>query len=270
MCSYSQRHWRLPHRPTSIILRRHDICAELSQAKPSHDTLSTAFIAATTQIDAFSREPREPSMPSDFEKQSYWHERFVSEQAFEWLVPSERFVQELEPRLARLEKSARVLHLGCGTSDVHNHLRRRGFTNVTNVDYEPLAIERSRALEQAAFGDTAMEYVVADATQLCSGDAAWAGQFDLVLDKSTADAISCGGEEAVRKMAAGVKASLATDGAWISMSYSATRFAFLDGLLFKVDVLARVPTAKARSNDPDVHHYCYVLEPRAGEALLAC
>lgn len=214
-------------------------------------------------------------MPRDFEKQSYWHERFATEEAFEWLVSSERFVQELEPQLAGLPRAARVLHLGCGTSDVHNHLRRRGFTNITNVDYEPLAIERSRALEEAAFGHTVMEYVVADATRLCSreadGDEAsptldWAGQFDLVVDKSTADAISCGGEAALRALAMGVRGCLAKDGVWISMSYSATRFAAGEQeLAFRVDELAKVLTAKSRSNEPDVYHLCYLLTPLALE-----
>jgi len=214
-------------------------------------------------------------MPRDFEKQSYWHERFTSEEAFEWLLSSERFVQELEPWLAGLPKSARVLHLGCGTSDVHNHLRQRGFANITNLDYEPLAIERSRALEETAFGHTVMEYVVADATRLCLRDAEadgagasptldWAGQFDLVVDKSTADAISCAGEAALRALAMGVRACLAKGGVWISMSYSATRFAAGEQELpFRVDELAKVLTAKTRSNEPDVYHFCYLLTPLA-------
>ncbi|KAJ1328883.1 EEF1A lysine methyltransferase 4 [Microdochium nivale] len=218
-------------------------------------------------------------MPSDFEKQSYWHERFTSEQSFEWLVTSERFMQELErvlPQLAGGDKSSappsyRVLHLGCGTSDLHNHLRRRGFGNVTNVDYEPLAIERSRQLEEAAFGSVAMEYAVADATRplalsSSSSSSNNNNEFDLVVDKSTADAISCAGEDALRALADSVRACLADGGVWISMSYSATRFSLDDGggsLPFEVDVLARVLTAKQRSSDPEVYHYCYILRPRA-------
>lgn len=217
-------------------------------------------------------------MPSDFEKQSYWHERFTTEQSFEWLVTSERFMQELErvlPQLAEGDKSSappsyRVLHLGCGTSDLHNHLRRRGFCNVINVDYEPLAIERSRQLEQAAFGSVAMGYAVADATRplaLCSSCSNSNNKFDLVVDKSTADAISCAGEDALRAMADSVRACLADGGVWISMSYSATRFSLDDdggeSLPFEVEVLARVLTAKQRSSDPEVYHYCYILRPRA-------
>ena len=81
-------------------------------------------------------------MPSDFEKQSYWHARFSHEESFEWLVPSATFTALIEPHLAAAgaAAAARILHLGIGTSDLHIELRRRGFEGVANIDYEPLAL----------------------------------------------------------------------------------------------------------------------------------
>ncbi|KAI0872499.1 S-adenosyl-L-methionine-dependent methyltransferase [Hypoxylon argillaceum] len=195
-------------------------------------------------------------MAADFEKQSYWHDRFATETAFEWLVPSETFMPFLTPYLYATE-TQRILHLGPGTSDLHTHLRARGHANVTNADYEPLALTRGRALEEAAFGDVRMSYAVADVTKLDAD----LGTFDLVVDKSTADAVSCGGDAAVLAMARCVRACLAPDGVWVSLSYSATRFE-LEELPFEVRVVGRILTPKAKVTDPDVFYWCYLLRPR--------
>ncbi|KAK1245346.1 hypothetical protein MKX08_004975 [Trichoderma sp. CBMAI-0020] len=200
-------------------------------------------------------------MPVDFDKQAYWHDRFSTETSFEWLLGSAEFISIIKPILTNFEPSAaRILHIGPGTSDLQNYLRHLGFLDVTNVDYEPLAAERGRELEKQAFGDVKMKYAVADATQLqLSADEEC--KFDLVVDKSTVDAISCGGEDQVRRMASCVRGHLAPGAVWVSMSYSASRFD-IDGLPFNVEVLAKVPTSKMKATDPDIFHWCYLLRPK--------
>ncbi|RSL57825.1 hypothetical protein CEP53_006351 [Fusarium sp. AF-6] len=196
-------------------------------------------------------------MPADFDKQSYWHKRFTSEKSFEWLIKSADFMPLVEPILQRLDPiTARILHIGFGTSDLQNHFRTRGFGNVLNVDYEPLATERGRELEIQAFGDVQMRYEVQDATQLDLKE-----KFDLVVDKSTVDAISCAGETPLRRMASGIRNCLADDGVWISLSYSSSRFD-LDDIPFDIEVLAKVPTPKLLPHDPDLYYWCYLLRPK--------
>ncbi|KAI0517444.1 S-adenosyl-L-methionine-dependent methyltransferase [Xylaria bambusicola] len=237
-------------------------------------------------------------MAADFEKQSYWHSRFTSETAFEWLVPSTAFIPFIEPYLNplvsdpylnppssssshspehSLSKRRRILHLGSGTSDLHIRLREKGYTDVTNVDYEPLALDRGREMEEWAFGDVIMKYVVADVTApfrllttqdlpIHDGLNEYEGEgFDIVLDKSTADAVACACDEAVLAMARWVRAGLRDrDGAvWISLSYSAVRFAVED-LPFEVRVIGKIATPKERGTDPDVFIWCYLLRPRVG------
>lgn len=204
-------------------------------------------------------------MPADFEKQSYWRDRFASETSFEWLLTSSEFVSIIEPYLQHLDSSsAHILNLGSGTSDLQNHLRRRGFHNVSNLDYEPLAAERGRQLEEKAFGNVVMHYATADATQLGYTDSRIGhrgdGKFDLVIDKSTVDAVSCGGQTALLRMAQGVRKRLADDAVWISLSYSASRFDD-DQLPFDIETIAKVPTPKLQPTDPDVYHWCYLLRP---------
>lgn len=229
-------------------------------------------------------------MLSNFEKQSYWHARFAHEENFEWLVPSATFTALIEPYLAAAGAAARILHLGIGTSDLHIALRRRGFERVANVDYEPLALERGRRLEEQVLGDVRMGYLAADVTgggdggvQLSAsldlnlefgsmdlgGDSAGEGKayYDLAIDKCTADAVACGGNDAVLAMAENVRRCLSDSGVWISLSYSASRYD-LDGgdfkgaLPFEVEVIGKIPTPKQRVTDPDVFYWCYLLRPK--------
>ncbi|KAI1774223.1 hypothetical protein F4818DRAFT_76770 [Hypoxylon cercidicola] len=201
-------------------------------------------------------------MPADFEKQSYWRQRFASEVSFEWLASSQSFMSIIEPYLLAIcqGRTASILQLGSGTSDLQNYFRQRGCVDVTNVDYEPLALERGRQIEKAAFGDVRMKYVVADATQLDS-DIPEHCKFHIVVDKSTADAVSCAGETALMRMASGVRKHLVDGGFWISLSYSSARFA-LPQLPFDVEVVAKIPTPKLKASDPDVYYSCYLLRPK--------
>ncbi|KAI1437422.1 S-adenosyl-L-methionine-dependent methyltransferase [Xylaria sp. CBS 124048] len=196
-------------------------------------------------------------MVTDFEKQSYWHTRFATETSFEWLTSSPTFLTFVTPYL--VSPAQRILHLGSGTSDLHAHLRAKGYLDVTNIDYEPLALTRGRQIEEDAFGDIQTKYLVADVTSLSVSLPA--RSFDLVVDKSTIDAVSCGGDDAVLSMARCVRECLTADGVWISLSFSATRFE-LDGMPFTVDVLGKIPTPKRKPLDPDVFYWCYLLRAR--------
>ncbi|KAK1827444.1 hypothetical protein QBC39DRAFT_393755 [Podospora conica] len=181
---------------------------------------------------------------------------FLSEAAFEWLTPSATFLEVAAPFLSYLPRDAPILQLGCGTSDLHIHLRRQGFNNVTNVDFEPLAIERSQALEHVEFGDVRHQYIVADVLTFDLGR-----KFDLVLDKSTADAVACSEGPSVLAMTHRVKHHLTENGAWLSLTFSASRFEFDDGLLpLRTEIIDKLPTPKRKPTDPDVFHFCHLLQ----------
>ena len=199
-------------------------------------------------------------MAAPFEKQSYWHDRFAHESSFDWLVSSATFLSLLEPYIALLPPSSRILHVGSGTSDLHNHLRARGLLTVTNLDYEPLAAERGRQLEVRHFGDARMDYVVADATQLRDPVYAEAhhGRYDLIVDKSAADAVACGGDDQLLAMAEGMGKCLAPGGVWLSLSFSAQRFE-VEGMPMDVRLADKIPTRKARPTDPDICYWFYAL-----------
>jgi hypothetical protein len=196
-------------------------------------------------------------MAVDFEKQSYWHDRFATETSFEWLLPSSRFMGLIEPYISHLNTRSQILQIGSGTSDLQNHFRSRGILKVTNIDYEPLATEHGQNLEREAFGNVKMRYAVADATSLSPEQQ---GRYDLVVDKSTCDAIACGGDEATRKMLEGTRQCLADGGSYIALSLSSQRFD-MDNIPFDVQIIAQVPVPKVRPTDPETYHYCYLLRP---------
>lgn len=132
-------------------------------------------------------------MPPSYGSPLYWRTRFLTETNFEWLISSSTFLSLLRPYLPSAEIP--ILHLGSGTSDLHIHLYNAGYTNITNLDYEPLALERGKALEQDAIREIRMSYVEADVTNMQLGR-----KFEVAIDKSTADAVACG-EGGVKRMA---------------------------------------------------------------------
>lgn len=202
-------------------------------------------------------------MPPEYDSKEYWHARFGKETAFEWLVPSAEFVKVLEPLLPDPQTAAppKILHVGCGTSDLHTLLRQRGYRDITNMDYEPLAIQRSREIEERIFGDVEMNYVVADATDFDLGDDV---KFDLVIDKSTTDAIACNGSSPVISMTNAIRRCLRDDGMWISLSFSAYRYdceGAVSEIPFSIELVSKIPTPKTKPHDPDIFYYCYLLRP---------
>jgi len=195
-------------------------------------------------------------MPTNYEDRNYWHQRFASETSFEWLASSEQFLELFALYLRPLPKTAKILHLGSGTSDLHNHLRDCGFSNVTNVDYEPLALERGQELERKRFGDVKTTYIVNDATKMDLPD-----KYRVFIDKSTSDAIACGGHQAVSLLAEAIRRHIEDDGLWLSLSFSPSRY---DGVktLFDVELVSKLPTPKLNPYEPDIYYYAYVLRPK--------
>ncbi|CCG84225.1 protein of unknown function [Taphrina deformans PYCC 5710] len=190
---------------------------------------------------------------TDFDTAAYWRQRFENESSFEWLISSEQFMPFLQ---GFLKTGSTVLNLGSGSSDLHVHLRRQGFVT-TSVDFVESAIQHGKALEETVFGNVTTDYLVADATQLPSFER----KFDLVVDKSTADAISCGPH--LSHLMRSVHASICPEGSWICCSYSADRFAEIptEMALFEVSVLGKVPLSKSNPFDPDIWTWIYLLKP---------
>jgi hypothetical protein len=89
-----------------------------------------------------------------------------------------------------------------------------------------------------------MKYVLAGVMQLQLSE-----RYDLVIDKCTADAISCGPKDAILRVAQGVRKILAPDACWISLSYFSSRFD-VDELPLTTDLFATILVPKQKETTP--------------------
>jgi len=228
-------------------------------------------------------------MPPEYHLQSFWDERFGTESHFEWLGDGQ---DTLLPPLrsymrAQLDSDPGrppppVLHIGAGTSSLSDRVReayRDAFGDdvdegvIVNVDFSETAVQKGVETEMARRregGGHGMRWVRADVLRWDDlaplakssregpsekSDGATGGPFELVLDKSTSDAISCG-EHVVFSSSADagchpvLRRRLATSspalhihpvdllalhlaalvrpgGLWMTLSFSSNRFPFL-------------------------------------------
>ncbi|KZT02478.1 uncharacterized protein LAESUDRAFT_730226 [Laetiporus sulphureus 93-53] len=233
-------------------------------------------------------------MPPEYHLQSFWDDRFEKERHFEWLGDGrETLIPILSDHLRSLLRQQRdpphaapqCLHIGAGTSKLSDHIRGAYIevygeaTNegaIVNLDFSEAAVQKGIEAEIARIHrqshdrrNIGMQWVQADvlkwgdlAPLLGSDprrheDAGQRARFEIVLDKSTSDAISCGDDIVVED---GLAPSVANSpvverlaaqqgyplrlqpvillalhlanlihpgGLWISLSFSSTRFSFM-------------------------------------------
>ncbi|KAJ3069152.1 hypothetical protein HDU99_003008 [Rhizoclosmatium hyalinum] len=240
----------------------------------------------------------------DFSSKAFWDSRFQQEEHFEWLAAADVLTDKVASALQQQDPlKARILHIGSGTSTLSNSLRTRlvpslisNPRNIVNLDYSELAIERGRQLELQEFGSIEMSYTVADLLNYSSLEASLHKIFDmpllvnLVVEKSCADAISCGPHittqvtqpENIITVAPTVALALhlsritKSGSKWIALSYSKYRFDFLNpdsdefskeaSQLWKVVETHQVKpdisneTVKANVYQPEVFHTLFIVE----------
>jgi hypothetical protein len=172
---------------------------------------------------------------SDFSSAEYWSTRFTTETSFEWLLPSSQIIQfilESFHHKHNPESEIRVikcLHLGCGTStlgmELEDALRQKlgdkVDIQVIDSDYVAGSITLS----------TPRPILNLNALDLSDLRTKSEGGWDLIIDKSTADAISCGplidDIEPINVLCSNLAEVTKKGTRWISISYSPTRFSFL-------------------------------------------
>ncbi|KIV83977.1 hypothetical protein PV11_05957 [Exophiala sideris] len=231
--------------------------------------------------------PASTKAPS-FSSRSYWDDRFTGDQiTFEWLLSVGDTIdiingiglnRSVDEQGARNDSKPRILHIGCGTSELSLRLRElvRWPAQVHNVDFSEAAVEHGRMKELQAFSaDAASTNAVGSRDSGVSGptstevveERSWmqwstvdllslpsvqslvgdnGKLYDLIIDKSTSDAIACGENVTIMSswpqpdgpvpismhpvdlLALHLAAVTAPHGRWIVISYSADRFPFFE------------------------------------------
>lgn len=245
---------------------------------------SSIFTASSPHLNLHEPAIIDFDMPPDYESQAFWDNRFKQERHFEWLGDGqETIVPVLRPVLQAAAvpqptRIPRVLHIGAGTSTLSDHIlalyrevfgERLVVDPVVNTDFAGQVVERGRAAERI-IGTAGVRWEQADLLswrdvvslrercRLLDGSAG--PVFDVVVDKSTSDAISCGDTititqdeltataaptspsphpllcakqalslqlEPLELLALHLAALVQPGGLWIALSYSSDRFPFL-------------------------------------------
>lgn len=186
-----------------------------------------------------------PTTVSDFSSAEYWASRFTTETSFEWLLPSSQIIafiiENIQPDLER-RKAIRCLHIGCGTSDLGKELEHAlketyrptgsdGTVDIQVIDSDYVA--ESIRISPSNASLESRQILPLDCLNLSdlmhkSPEMGWG----LIIDKSTADAISCGplidSIEPLQILLRNLAKVSKKGTRWMSISYSATRFSHFE------------------------------------------
>lgn len=184
-------------------------------------------------------------MPIDYSAHEYWETRLSKERddGFEWLVPSDALLPLVSLSTQALDKCdgspVKVLHFGCGSSSLGADIRAHVGSTVEVYDGD-YASSSLNPRTNAPHVPPLVQVDVLSPQSLAAVSPA--GGWDLVIDKSTADAISCGpphsvpanstgavDKEAIQVLCENLAQFTRPGARWISVSYSASRFEFLQG-----------------------------------------
>jgi SAM-dependent methyltransferase len=229
--------------------------------------------------------------PAPFDKQEYWSQRFQQEETFEWLMPWSVLEPPLRTlNLLPLDPTARILNLGCGNSDLPLDLYRSGHHHVTSVDFVASVIDRMKERCERAIGwqppapthgtdpapvptaECPLQFLEMDCLDMSRLPAQ---SFQLCIDKSTSDAISCGDDDEytkLRTLCDQVARVIQPGGTWCVVSYSRFRqYEWTEGLgqgLWRTEQILEIKVEQNQDKEaeatghvvyvPDVFQYLYV------------
>lgn len=123
----------------------------------------------------------------DLSKQSYWNERFLTEDSFEWFGDCSRLYPILDLYF-KLSPSLVLLHLGCGSSSLAEEMYHRYYCYfIFNVDYSFHILDKRRLMNKNEYF---IDWITLDirTIPLCSNS------FDTIIEKGTLDVFFVGHE----------------------------------------------------------------------------
>lgn len=120
-----------------------------------------------------------PEKNSSYKQQEYWDRRFSKEDNFEWCKSYKDFEHLINEHVNR---SDRILILGCGNSSLSEDMYRDGYRNIVNIDFSAVVIEN---MKRKCKDLTEMQWMVMDMTNMTFPE----GSFEVIIEKATLDAL---------------------------------------------------------------------------------
>ena len=203
-------------------------------------------------------------MPNYGDKK-YWVERYDEQNGttFDWLEDYESIKPILEN--LKIKKESRILNVGCGNSEFSEKMYDEGYTHNYNIDICKNVIDFMAKRNE---GKKGLHFNVMDVCEMAYKDET----FDLIIDKSTIDALLCGDHSymIVAKMLKEISRVLKTGGYYIIISYGQPENRMIhlerDHLAFDIQIY----TIKRQEEDEQEKiHYVYICKklPEAVENL---
>jgi len=165
-----------------------------------------------------------PDKNADYARLDYWNDRYTHEEIFEWCKSYSSFKHLIDEHVKRSDK---ILMLGCGNSELSEEMYRDGYHSITNIDYSPVVIENMKNRSPEA---QSMQWMIMDVQELRFD----AGQFDVVIEKATLDAllvnekdpwhISDDGKTLMNRVLTQVSNVLLKGGRFISITFAQPHF----------------------------------------------
>lgn len=158
---------------------------------------------------------------SEFGDVTYWEKRYDEEiqqgYCHEWLKQYlAKFEQLIHDTVGDSDRSSLyVLHPGCGNSNLPDDLWKAGYRNIVSVDNCENVIQYMEARSRRKRRD-GLVWKVMDAIEL--SDFA-SGTFDLVIDKTFLDTLTCSGSGHVRRYLAAVLRVLKPGGVFLCLTF---------------------------------------------------
>ena len=205
-------------------------------------------------------------MPNYGDK-NYWEERYDEQSGttFDWLEDYE----SIKPILDNLgiKKEYRILNVGCGNSEFSEKMYDEGFTHNYNIDICQNVIDFMNTRNK---GKKGLHFDVMDVCEMAYKDET----FDLIIDKSTIDALLCSDHSfmIVAKMLKEISRVLKTGGYYIIISYGQPENRMIhlerDHLAFDIQIYT-IKRQDDDEKDKEKIHYVYICKklPEAVENL---
>lgn len=193
----------------------------------------------------------------------YWEERYQkNNEPFEWF---QSFPDLKEVISANIPKEFKILHIGCGSSELAAQMVAEGWSDIVNVDFSSTIIN---VLKKRYAGKPELSFVEMDI-----GDMNFAaGSIDAVLDKACLDSILCCEEaqKQAEKIIAQIYKVLRPGGMFllVATNHSETKLKMLERTEFEWNVIVEAIPKPGLLNlplDDDVsYHYVFICRKATG------
>ena len=197
----------------------------------------------------------------------YWEERYTNvytsaeSSIFDWLEDYETLKEIITQ--TKIPKTAKILNIGCGNSAMSEKMYDDGYTNIINIDISHTVIKYMKERNKNREG---MEWLVMDVMDMKSIPD---NSIDLVIDKSTIDALLCGNDSDINvaKMIKEVQRVLKCNRDYMIISYGApeNRLMHLERNFLKFDIkVYTISKSYEEEEGFDNYHYIYLSKKLPG------